>query len=262
LKKPLLRLLIERFPHKSEKELYAHILCGDVYCNEEKVRDNRRKVDSRADLQIRTKKYVSRGGYKLEGALERWGIDCGKKIFLDAGASTGGFTDCLLQNGASLVYAVDVGFNQLDYSLRQDSRVVVRERCNIMELEELEPAPHMGVADLSFRSIAGAASRIIDLTTMRRLIALIKPQFEISGTDDFNGVVDDPEQVRSVLADVARTLEGESLKIFKLIPSSIKGKKGGNQEFLALIMPREGSLTEEAPPVDELIEQAMAEARI
>ena len=153
----------ERYPQKKESELFAYVLCGNVYCDGEKIRETSRKIDSRSELEIRTKKYVSRGGYKLEGALDEWGIDCRKKIFVDAGSSTGGFTDCLLQRGASLVYAVDVGYNQLDYSLRNDSRVVVRERCNIMELDDLEPAPHMGVADLSFRSIAGA--RVKDYRT-------------------------------------------------------------------------------------------------
>ena len=258
MKKTLLALLKERYPEKGEGELYAYVLCGDVYCDGEKIRETARKVDVRSIIEIRTKKYVSRGGFKLEGALDEWGIECGKKIFLDAGASTGGFTDCLLQRGASLVYAVDVGYNQLDYSLRSDSRVVVRERCNIMELEDLEPAPHMGVADLSFRSIRGAASRIIGLTTQKRLIALIKPQFEIEETEGFNGVVDDVNVIRSVLLDVIRALEEENLRLLKLSPSKIKGKKGGNQEYLALIEPKGKVLTENLISPEELVDQALS----
>ncbi|MDC7222682.1 MAG: TlyA family RNA methyltransferase [Spirochaetales bacterium] len=261
MKKSLLSLLKERYPENKEGELYAYVLCGNVYCNGEKVRETSRKVDVRSDLEIRTKKYVSRGGFKLEGALDEWNIDCRKKIFLDAGASTGGFTDCLLQRGASLVYSVDVGYNQLDYSLRNDSRVMVREKCNIMEIEDLEPAPHMGVADLSFRSIGGAASRIINLTTSKRLIALIKPQFEVENLDDFNGVVDDPAVMRQILLDVSRVLNEEKLVILKLIPSKIKGKKGGNQEFLALIQPKDKPLTEELFPIEKLVDQAIERSR-
>ncbi len=259
MKKPLLSLLKERYPQKKEGELYAYVLCGNVFCDGEKIRDTARKVDSRSDIEIRLKKFVSRGGYKLDGALEEWGIDCRKKIFLDAGASTGGFTDCLLQRGASLVYAVDVGYNQLDYSLRSDTRVLSREKCNIMDVEDLEPAPHMGVADLSFRSIRGAASKIIGLTTQKRLIALIKPQFEIENSEDFNGVVDDPDKIRSVLMDVARALEEEELRVLKLTPSQIKGKKGGNQEFLALIEPVSKPLTESLDTIENMISRALGE---
>jgi 23S rRNA (cytidine1920-2'-O)/16S rRNA (cytidine1409-2'-O)-methyltransferase len=258
LKKSLLLLLKERFPEKKEGELYAFVLCGNIYCNGEKIRDTARKVDVKSELEIRTRKYVSRGGFKLEGALDNWGIDCSKKIFLDAGASTGGFTDCLLQRGASLVYAVDVGYNQLDYSLRNDSRVVSREKCNIMDVGKLDPAPHMGVADLSFRSIAGAASKIIGLTTSHRLIALIKPQFEIENSEDFNGVVDDPTVIKSILLDVNRVLDEENLRILKLLPSKIKGKKGGNQEFLALIQPKAKPLVEEAESIISLVDRAMS----
>ncbi|MDC7219864.1 MAG: TlyA family RNA methyltransferase [Spirochaetales bacterium] len=239
MKKPLLSLLKERFPEYKEGELYAFVLCGDVYCDGEKIRETSRKVDVKGELEIRTKKYVSRGGFKLEGALDEWGIDCNKKIFIDAGSSTGGFTDCLLQRGASLVYAVDVGYNQLDYSLRNNSRVVVREKCNIMDVEELDPAPHIGVADLSFRSIGGAATKIIGLTTTRKLLALIKPQFEVENSAGFNGVISDPETWRRVLFDVCECLHGEGLYVSRLSPSKVKGKKGGNQEFMALIVPRE-----------------------
>lgn len=240
MKSSLLSLLKKKFPENSEKELYAFIICGNVYCNDEKIREAARKVDSKSYLDIRLKKFVSRGGYKLEGALNEWGIDCRGKIFVDAGSSTGGFTDCLLQRGAQSVHAVDVGYNQLHYSLRTDSRVHVHEKCNIMEVESLDPQPHMGVADLSFRSIKGAASKIIDLTSEKKLVALVKPQFEVEKSDDFNGVVDDPEVWKSVLIDVDKALREEGLAIHKLSFSSIRGKKGGNQEFLTLIREDDG----------------------
>jgi 23S rRNA (cytidine1920-2'-O)/16S rRNA (cytidine1409-2'-O)-methyltransferase len=239
VKLSLLSHLKKLFPEKTEKELYAYILYGNIYVNDEKVREPVRQIDSRAEVEIRLKKYVSRGGYKLDGALEEWGIDCRNKIFIDAGSSTGGFTDCLLQRGAALVYSVDVGFNQLDFSLRNNERVRVHEKCNIMDMEEPDPQPHMGVADLSFRSIGGAASKIVDLTSEKKLIALIKPQFEIEASDDFKGVIKDPAQWRSVLLDVCKSLFKEGLTVSRLLPSQIKGKRGGNQEFLAFIEKKE-----------------------
>lgn len=251
----LLSLLKRRYPGKTEDRLYAYVLCGNVFCQGEKMRDPSRRVDSRSDIEIITTSYVSRGGYKLEGALEEWNIRCEDKVFIDAGASTGGFTDCLLQHGARLVYAVDVGYNQLAYGLRKDERVVVHERCNIMEMVRPDPMPHMGVADLSFRSITGAASHIVSLTREKKLIALIKPQFEIGRGVDFKGIVTDPEDWRRVLTHVCAALKREGLGVSRLSPSRVKGKKGGNREFLALVEKGSGDT-----PLKELIGMAVERA--
>ena len=156
---------------------------------------------------------------------------------LDAGSSTGGFTDCLLQNGAKAVHSVDVGFNLLDFKIRNDSRVVVHEKQNIMTLakEDLVPAPRAAVADLSFRSIKGAASHILDLVGDTWLIALIKPQFEVpKWQENFFGVIEDPDLMKQTLTNVYENLQQDGVGILRATVSPIKGHKG-NTEFLALL---------------------------
>src|SRR6056297_599517 len=187
----LIELIKKKYPSIPEKESFARILCGEVFVKGERVRDPHRRLDEGAEPQFLSKKYVSRGGIKLESVLQRWKIEVRDKIFIDAGSSTGGFTDCLLQNGARMVHSVDVGYNQLDYRLRTDARVKVYERTNIMAVGELDPIPHAAVADLSFRKIGGAAGHLLDLVREGWLIALVKPQFEIKAEMDpeFSGVV-------------------------------------------------------------------------
>ncbi len=155
---------------------------------------------------------------------------------LDAGSSTGGFTDCLLQRGAKLVHSVDVGFNQLDWKLRTDARVIVHEKQNIMTLEALDPTPQAAVCDLSFRSIKGAASHILSLCGGTWLISLIKPQFEVPRwQENFFGVVEDPDLLERTMRNVHQALEEDGVGIKKLIRSPITGRKG-NMEYLALLM--------------------------
>lgn len=159
---------------------------------------------------------------------------------LDAGASTGGFTDCLLQRGASLVHSVDVGYNQLDWRLRVDRRVRVHEKQNIMLLSELDPPCDGAVCDLSFRSIGGAASHILDLCSGGWLVSLVKPQFELpKGQAGFTGVVEDPALLQSVMHTVYRFLGDEGVGVHALARSPITGHKG-NIEFLALLKPSAG----------------------
>ncbi len=235
----LYQLLKRKYPENSDNENYALILCGDVSANNENIKNPLFMLDPESEIEIKRKKYVSRGGYKIEKALLYWDIDIQNKIILDAGSSTGGFTDCLLQNGAGGVHAVDVGYNQLDYKLRSDRRVFVHERENIMKIDHLDPSPEIGTADLSFRSIRGAAAKIISLVSEKTLIALIKPQFEIDKSDsDFKGVVDDAEKLENILISVADELTDEKVYIRDIIESPILGKKG-NREFLALLSDRE-----------------------
>ena len=124
----LYQKLKKDFPAVPEKELYAQILCGEVLVDEQIIRDPKFPVDTETGIILNPKKYVSRGGFKLEKAIELWKPSLEGRIVLDAGCSTGGFTDCLLKNGAASVYAVDVGYNQLDYSLRTNPSVVVMEK--------------------------------------------------------------------------------------------------------------------------------------
>ena len=231
----LLDYLCEAYPQAARDSHFSSILCGDVRVDSSVIRDPKHVVTGKEDIRIVSEKYVSRGAYKLKTALDAWKIDVTDMVMLDAGASTGGFTGLLLSRGAAAVYSVDVGYNQLDYSLRVDSRVTVMEKTNIMDIPFLDPAPQGAVADLSFRSIKGAAEKIIGLTKDEWCIALVKPQFEIETPyPGFDGVIRDRDRLYGILTDTVDTLKQSGLSPVRLIPSSIKGAKG-NQEFLVLI---------------------------
>ena len=181
-------------------------------------------------------RFVSRGGEKLDAALERFAVDVSGARALDAGASTGGFTDCLLQRGAATVVAVDVGRGQLDWSLRQDARVVLLERTNLrsLTLPEIgdEPAA-VAVADLSFISLTLVAPALAGLTTPGAdLVMLVKPQFE-AGRERVSrgGIVREPSVHRAVLGDVVDGLAGAGLGVTAAMPSPLRGA-AGNVEFL------------------------------
>jgi 23S rRNA (cytidine1920-2'-O)/16S rRNA (cytidine1409-2'-O)-methyltransferase len=231
----LLDLMCSLYPHTQRERLMAHIVCKDVRVDGELVSDPKQLVGTRSSVTIETGGYVSRGALKLEHALKLWNIDVKSRVFLDAGASTGGFTDCLLSFGASYVYAVDVGYNQLDYRLRRDERVCVMERTNIMHVRDLDPVPDAAVADLSFRSITGAASHILSLTKDQLLIALIKPQFETDHSiGEFDGVVSSLSERHQILRNVYEQLTDENVAFSALTASPIPGRSG-NQEYLALL---------------------------
>ena len=247
---PLLARAVDAFPDTDKDELYALILCGEIFAEGELIADPRRLVPAEVRLEIRRARFVSRGGFKLDFALAEWGIDVSGKVFVDAGASTGGFTDCLLQRGAAFVHAVDVGINQLAYRLRKDSRVSAREKTNILSVTagDLDPRPDAAVADLSFRSIAGAASHLLDLAKEHWLIALVKPQFELgrvrsgAGGDPsgdgappaFDGVIRDDAMREEVLDAVIDALSSEGAVVERRLQSPITGQKG-NIEYLIYV---------------------------
>ncbi|PKL27511.1 MAG: TlyA family rRNA (cytidine-2'-O)-methyltransferase [Spirochaetae bacterium HGW-Spirochaetae-2] len=237
-KQPLMHLLSKQFPEYEKDQLRAFVDCRQVVVDGETCTDGRKPYPTDSSIELVIPKYVSRGGLKLEHALSTFGMDPTGLVMLDAGSSTGGFTDCLLQHGASLVHAVDVGYNQLDYRLRTDSRVCVHERQNIMLVDALDPQPAAAVADLSFRSITGAASHILSLTSDKWMISLIKPQFELpKSQSDFTGVVD-AKLLHEVLIEVHHLLSIEGVGILAIEESPIHGRKG-NREFLALLRPGE-----------------------
>jgi 23S rRNA (cytidine1920-2'-O)/16S rRNA (cytidine1409-2'-O)-methyltransferase len=188
------------------------------------------------------------------------------RVWLDAGCSTGGFTHCLLLRGASLVHAVDVGYNLLDWRLRQLSRVRLHERTNIMGLESLQPRPQAAVADLSFRSMAGAAARILELVADNELYGLIKPQFERkyfrggagdAGLGEFSGVVSD-QDTQSILGDVAERLAAEGIRLERLAPAGLRGRTG-NQEYNALLRrDRSGQTAEDLAKAGQAIIAALS----
>jgi len=235
-KAPLSELAARFFPEDDPKELYAAILCGEITVNGERARNPKARFPLDARIERLRKTYVGRGGVKLEGALRDFAVDPSGLVWLDAGASTGGFTDCLLQHGASRVHAVDVGYNQLDWKLRSDPRVIVHERTNIMDLDRrrLEPPPAAAVADLSFRSLRGAASRLLDLTAGGLVIALVKPQFENPSEEDFDGVVRTRAARFAVLRSLRDELPREGVHVVDAAPSAIRGRRGNAEFFLRL----------------------------
>lgn len=219
---------------------------GEVYVDEvitDKV-GTLVKVTSAIRLKERSP-FVSRGGLKLQQAIECFSVQVGGKICLDVGASTGGFTDCLLQYGATKVYAVDVAYGQLAWKLRQDPRVMTLERCNARHLAEknlLDEAIQLAVTDVSFISLTKILPAMISsFSSQVEIIALIKPQFELSREDiPSGGVVSDPllhikavEKITTFISDYPSPL----LCIKGILPSPILGPKG-NREFLIHIISR------------------------
>jgi len=235
--RPLLDLLAALYPETPREALFARVLCGEVVVDGSVLRDPKVAVPADAEVVLSSKRFVSRGGFKLDPVLEAWRLPVEGKVFLDAGSSTGGFTDALLQRGATLVHAVDVGTGQLDWKLRADPRVIVREGTNIMAVTALDPPPAAAVADLSFRSLRGAASKVLSLTTDGWLVALIKPQFEwVDPPAEFQGVVPDA-QWPAILERLEQDLGAEGVELAELLPSAVRGRKG-NQEYLAKLVLR------------------------
>ena len=199
------------------------------------VRDPKRLIFESDSVAIKSRGYVSRGGVKLESALSVFDIQVSDKIVIDAGSSTGGFTDCLLRHGARRVFAVDSGYNQLDFKLREDPRVVVMEKTNIMDVSNFEPVPHFATADISFRSIRHVASHLLKMTSDHELIALIKPQFEWETPDrDFTGVIQRDDVLVEILKKVVSDLYNEGAFVKSVCESPIHGRRG-NREFFVLL---------------------------
>ena len=191
--------------------------------------------DSQIIIKEDSHRYVGRGGVKLEAALDTFKIDVNDKIALDIGASTGGFTDCLLQFGARKVYAIDVGHGQIDWGLRQDKRVVLMEKVNARYLkpEDIGELVDISTIDVSFISLTLIIPRVKNLLKPKGiLIALIKPQFEVGkGEVGKKGVVRDESKFALVIEKISSFLEGEYFDIIGVMPSPILGAEG-NREFL------------------------------
>ncbi len=234
MKKRLDLLLVERGLAETRERAQALILAGDVSVNAQPATKAGVQVDEAAEISVRAPlPYVSRGGYKLAGALDAFGIVLEGKVCADIGASTGGFTDVLLQRGAARVYAIDVGYGQLAWKLRQDSRVVVMDRINARYLERLPELVDLVVIDVSFISlelILRVAQRL--LKPAGEIVALIKPQFE-AGRERVGrgGIVRDVETHRLVLEKIIRASKGLGLRVLGLVRSPIEGTEG-NIEFL------------------------------
>lgn len=231
-------VLVEKGFFPSRERAKTEIMSGNVFVDDKLVDKPGTliNVDSAIIIKKNSLPYVSRGGLKLEKALKVFKIDVRQKIAIDAGASTGGFTDCLLKNGAKRVYSVDVGYGQLDYTLRNDPRVVIIERKNVRYLtfEEIGEMVDIITADLSFISLTKVFPALFTLLKLQGdMISLIKPQFEVEKEDvGKNGVVKDPKLHLKAITKIIKAAEEMKLYIWGLEFSPITGPKG-NIEFLA-----------------------------
>jgi 23S rRNA (cytidine1920-2'-O)/16S rRNA (cytidine1409-2'-O)-methyltransferase len=230
-------LLVQKGLAGSRERARSLIMAGKVRVNDRPM-DKAGAMVSDADailLKGDDIPYASRGGLKLAAALETFAIEVAGRTCLDVGASTGGFTDCLLQKGAARVYAVDVGYGQLAWKLRQDPKVTVIERTNIrrMAADAIPEAVDLVVIDVSFISLKIAAPAAVAFARPGAdMVALIKPQFEVGkGRVGKGGVVKDPDQRAAVIDDLKSFFMGAGLRPRDVIPSPILGPKG-NQEFL------------------------------
>jgi 23S rRNA (cytidine1920-2'-O)/16S rRNA (cytidine1409-2'-O)-methyltransferase len=232
-------LLVEQGYFDSREKAKAAIMAGLILIGSERVEKPGTKIPRDTELVVKgaPHPYVSRGGLKLEKAIRQFGIDLHDAVMLDIGASTGGFTDCALQHGASYVYAIDVGYNQLDWSLRQDDRVKVMERTNFRHMtpDQLQgPKPGFATIDVSFISLKLILPALASLLAPEgRTVALIKPQFE-AGREQVgkSGVVRDPDVHAGVLKEVLTFAHGLGYSLQELTFSPITGGEG-NIEFLA-----------------------------
>lgn len=241
MKKRLDVLLVERGLADSRTRAQALILAGEVRVAGQVETKASRQVEAEVEVEVeKPPRFVSRGGEKMAGAFDLWakeGLSAEGRICLDVGSSTGGFTDCLLQNGAAKVMAVDVGTNQLAYKLRSDPRVWVRENYNarFMKAEDLPEVPTLAVTDVSFISLKLILPPIRDvLAPGGEIVALIKPQFEVGKGNAPGGLVRD-EKLRLEARDmiVKFATEELGLTLLGLAESPIKGKEMGNIEYLS-----------------------------
>jgi 23S rRNA (cytidine1920-2'-O)/16S rRNA (cytidine1409-2'-O)-methyltransferase len=236
------KVLVERGLVESRTRAHALILAGQVLVREQRIDKPGQLIDPNADIRIKgeTLRYASRGGLKLEAALREFKINPEGKNCLDVGASTGGFTDCLLQHGAARVWTIDVGHNQLVWRLRQDPRVVVQEGVNARDLSPDQFPVRFDVAtiDVSFISLTRIFPAVRPcLTDTADCIALIKPQFEVGkGEVGRGGIVKVPAKHRRVLHEIKDAALKFGLRPVGLIESPILGAEG-NREFLMHLNP-------------------------
>jgi 23S rRNA (cytidine1920-2'-O)/16S rRNA (cytidine1409-2'-O)-methyltransferase len=236
-KERLDKLLVDQGLAQSRERARALILAGKVIVDDHRVDKAGARFDPAAELRIKGGDipYVSRGGLKLEKALRHFPVDPTGRVAIDVGASTGGFTDCLLQHGAARVFAVDVGYGQLAWKLREDERVVNLERCNIRNLtpEKLNARPSLAVIDASFISLAKVLPGTLDLLADdAEVLALIKPQFEVGrGMVGKGGVVRDLDLQQQVVEAIKELAIALGCRVGGVTESPVLGPKG-NREFL------------------------------
>ena len=231
-------LLVERGLADSRQRAVALILAGKVKvdgCQATKA-GQRVWAEAKVELLDQDETYVSRGGFKLASALDSFAVEVTHLVTMDVGASTGGFTDCLLQRGAKKVYAIDVGYGQLAWKLRQNPRVVILERCNVRYLtsEQVSELVDLAVIDTSFISLTKIIPRVLEFVKGGgKLVALIKPQFEV-GRDQVGkgGVVRDSQLHRQVVREIEEFCKSKGMEVRGVKESSLLGPKGNREFFI------------------------------
>lgn len=256
-------LLVQQGLATSRELAKAYIMAGNVYVDGQKEDKAGTKVAVNANLEVKGSqmKYVSRGGYKLEKAVDEFGISLEGKICLDIGASTGGFTDCMLQNGASKVYAIDVGYGQFAWKLRNDERVVCLEKTNVRYVthEQVPDEGDFASIDVSFISLTKVLPAVLGVLGEKgQLVCLIKPQFE-AGREKVGkkGVVRDINVHKEVIEMIANYVRAQNLGILGLSFSPIKGPEG-NIEYLIYLDKSQTGMTEEE--VQAKLEEVVTES--
>lgn len=264
MKKRLDMLMMERALAPSREKAKAYIMAGDVYVDGQKENKAGTMFPETVKIEVRgnTLPYVSRGGLKLEKAMKNFDVTLKDKVCMDVGASTGGFTDCMLQNGAVKVYSIDVGYGQLDWKLRNDSRVVCMEKTNIRYVvpEDLEGPADFSSIDVSFISLTKVLLPVRNLLTEEgEIVCLIKPQFE-AGREKVGkkGVVRDPAVHQEVIEKVRDYAMSISMEPCHLSFSPIKGPEGNIEYLLHLKKHPEGSQVPDSlqVSVEEVVSQA------
>ena len=253
MKKRLDSILFEHGFFETKNAAAASILAGNVKIDDTVIDKAGKLFDpdklfnpsNKSKIEIKTMPYVSRGGLKLEYAVKTFNINLKNKICIDIGASTGGFTDCMLQFGAKKVYAVDTGYNQLAWKLREDKRVIVKEKTNVKNCSfedifetpfvENSQMPEFMCMDLSFISIKKVLRNVLNFTKKENaeFVFLIKPQFEAERCEiQKGGVVRDEKVHKKIIEDIKSYAENFNLEFKGLSVSPVRGAKQGNKEFL------------------------------
>ncbi len=238
-------LLVERGLAESREKARAFVLAGAVLVSGQPAPKAGMLVPADAEVEVVAgDRYVSRGGEKLAGALANFGLDVAGLVAMDVGASTGGFTDSLLRNGAARVYAVDVGYGLIDYRLRQDPRVVVLERVNIRYLESLPEKGDLATIDVSFISLEKVIPAVTKLLKAGgRIVTLVKPQFEAARREvGKKGVVRDPQIHAAVLGRHVTWGVGRGLRLLGLTTSPLLGPAGNREFFVLWQLPNEETI--------------------
>jgi 23S rRNA (cytidine1920-2'-O)/16S rRNA (cytidine1409-2'-O)-methyltransferase len=250
MKQRLDTLLVDLGLSPSRQQAQRLIQAGEVMVNQTVIDKPGTEVDTTAEIQVKERPpFVSRGGEKLAKALKLFGISTNQRICLDGGISTGGFTDCLLQNGATQVYGIDVGYGQVDWKIRNDERVILKERTNLRELQPEQlyidgaTFPDLAVVDVSFISLTKVLPAIWRLTqAAREAVLLVKPQFEVGKNRvGKKGVVKDPKDHADAIFQVLQTALELGWKYRGLTFSPITGPAGNIEYLLWLNMESETS---------------------